>query len=355
MGICALPKYYLIISNLCGKAKTTGLKPNSHVTKIILNHPPCATGGEGANIMVLNSLFPVFAIILMGRILQASNFIKKTFLTTSDRLVYYIFFPCMLFYKIGGNQGAESLDFTLPLAGVCALFLVFILSTLYIVYGGVTDFEAGTFSQSCYRFNTYIGMAIVMTALGEDGIISFGLLIGVVIPIINILSVSILIWFSGKDYTIAQRGGKLFKEAVSNPLILACLAGFIFSRLGNGFPVFIDNTLKLISTVTLPLALISIGSAFTLKKLKGYLKLSMVSAVFKMILFPLSGVLFMTLFGVSGVEFKAGLIFFCLPTATSIFILSSQMNSDTDLASASIVFSTLVSFISLSVALSLMK
>ena len=314
----------------------------------------CTTDGQGANTMVLNSLFPVFAIILMGRILQGTNFIKKEFLTTSDRLVYYIFFPCMLFYKIGGNQGAESLDFTLPLAGVCALFLIFILSTLYIVYGDVTDFQAGTFSQSCYRFNTYIGMAIVMTALGEEGIIRFGLLIGVVIPIINILSVSILIWFSGKEYTIAQRGGKLFKEAVSNPLILACLAGFIFSRWGCGFPVFIDNTLKLVSTVTLPLALISIGSAFTLKKLKGYLKLSMISAAFKMILFPLSGVLFMTLFGVTGMEFKAGLIFFCMPTSTSIYILSSQMNSDTDLASASIVFSTLVSFISLSVALSLM-
>ncbi|SMC54196.1 hypothetical protein SAMN02746065_1042 [Desulfocicer vacuolatum DSM 3385] len=303
--------------------------------------------------MVLNNLFPVFAIILLGRILHTTGFIKQAFLTTADRLVYYIFFPCMLFYKIGGNQGAQSLDLALPLAGLCALFLVFILSTLYIIYGGTTDFEAGTFSQSCYRFNTYIGMAIVMTALGEEGIIRFGLLIGVIIPIINILSVSILIWFSGKEYTVIQRVGKLLKEAVSNPLILACFAGFLFSRLDSGFPVFIDNTLKLISTVTLPLALISIGSAFTLKKLKGYLKLSMISAAFKLILFPLSGVLFMTLFGVTGMEFKAGLIFFCLPTATSIYILSSQMNSDTDLAAASIVFSTMASFISLSVALSL--
>jgi hypothetical protein len=305
--------------------------------------------------MVLNNLFPVFALLLMGKILKNTKFINDGFLATSDRLVYFIFFPCMLFYKIGGNKAAENIDMALPLAGLCALFLVFILSTLYIVYGSVTDFQAGSFSQSCYRFNTYIGMAIVMTALGEEGIVRFGLLIGVVIPIINILSVSILIWFSGEKYTFNQRAGKFFKEAVSNPLILACLAGFIFSRMGSSFPVFIDNTLKLISMVTLPLALISIGSAFTLKNMKGYLRLSMVSATFKMIFLPLSGVLFMNLFGVTGVEFKAGLIFFCLPTSTSIYILSSQMQSDTNLASASIVFSTLASFLSLSVALFMMQ
>ena len=304
--------------------------------------------------MVLNNLFPILTLLLMGKILKATEFIHDEFLATSDRLVYFIFFPCMLFYKIGGNKAAANLDMGLPLAGLCALFLVFSLSTLYIIYGRITNFEAGSFSQSCYRFNTYIGMAIVMTALGEQGIFRFGLLIGVVIPIINILSVSILIWFSGEQYTTGQRTIKFIKEAISNPLILACLAGFMFSRMGNGFPVFVDNSLKLISMITLPLALISIGSTFTLNKMKGHLRLSMIAALFKMVILPVSGILFMKLFGVTGVAFKAGLIFFCLPTSTSIYILSSQIQSDTDLASASIVFSTLTSFLSLSAALFMM-
>jgi hypothetical protein len=43
-----------------------------------------------------------------------------------------------------------------------------------------------------------------------------------------------------------------------------------------------------------------------------------------------------------------GLIFFALPASTAIYVLSSQMNSDTDLASSAIVLSTLLSFFSLS-------
>jgi hypothetical protein len=54
---------------------------------------------------------------------------------------------------------------------------------------------------------------------------------------------------------------------------------------------------------------------------------------------------------VTGVPFKVGLLFFALPASTAIYVLSSQMHSDTELASSAIVLSTLLSFLSLSVIL----
>jgi len=41
----------------------------------------------------------------------------------------------------------------------------------------------------------------------------------------------------------------------------------------------------------------------------------------------------------------------CLPTSTTLYVLSAQLNSDTDLASAAIALSTLMSILSLSAAL----
>ena len=38
------------------------------------------------------------------------------------------------------------------------------------------------------------------------------------------------------------------------------------------------------------------------------------------------------------------MIFFALPTSTAIYVLSSQMHSDTELASSAILVSTLLSF-----------
>ena len=138
------------------------------------------------------------------------------------------------------------------------------------------------------------------------------------------------------------------KALVSNPLILGCLAGIGYSNLVGWFPVFISNSLSLISMVALPLALISIGGSLTFAGARGNLGLSFLAASLKLILLPGIGWVFFYLFNVTGLPFKVGLIFFALPASTAIYVLSSQMNSDTNLASSAIVLSTLLSFFSLS-------
>jgi hypothetical protein len=194
-------------------------------------------------------------------------------------------------------------------------------------------------------------MAIILKALGDSGVVIFAVLIGLIIPVINFLSVSVLIWFSDNIVMSGKKGRYLGRALATNPLILACLAGIAYSASGLGMPVFADNTFSLVSMVTLPLALISIGSVLSIKQLAGNIGLSAAAAVFKLIVLPAAGVFFMKIFGVTQTAYQVGLIFFCLPTSTAIYVLSSQMNSDTQLASASIVVSTLLSFVSLSVAL----
>ena len=301
--------------------------------------------------MVLNNLFPVFALLLFGHLLKRLNFTHDAFLNTADRLIYYIFFPALLFWKIGAAASDHVGNPGLYKAAICAVASVYVFSSVYIKVFRVPAYQAGSFSQSCYRFNTYIGMAVVLSALGEDGARQFSILIGLIIPIINILAVTTLSWYSEKKMPLMQRVQLTAKALISNPLIIACLAGITYWKLIGGFPLFIDNTFRLAAFVTLPLALFSIGGALTLSGTKSHLKLSLVACVFKLILLPMMGYLFLTVFQATGISFKVGMIYFALPTSTALYILSSQLRSDTQLASVSIALSTILSFISLSVAL----
>lgn len=301
--------------------------------------------------MIVNNLFPVLALIVLGYLLKDRGLTTDAFLKVSDRLVYFIFFPAMLFWKIGAASSQTGVQWAYCQAAVCALGVLYIGSTLYIKLFRVGVYQAGTFSQSCYRFNSYIGMAVVMNALGETGVRYFGILIGVMIPLINVLAVSTLIWFSGKQIGPNERIRITIRALISNPLIVACVAGMLYAKYMNGFPIFIENTFRLAASVTLPLALLSIGGALTLKTLRNYLSLSLIAAGFKLILFPLTGYFFLTCFGVTGMPYQVAMLFFAMPTATSIFVLSSQLNSDTDLASATIALSTVLSFFSLSLVL----
>ncbi len=301
--------------------------------------------------IVLNSLFPVFALILLGNIVKRYGLSNEAFLKTSDRLVYFVFFPAMLFWKIGGSSPATGEEAGLCLAALCALGSVYVSSCAAIRVFKIARFQAGSFSQSCYRFNTYIGVAIVLNVSGETGLRLFGILIGFLIPVINVLSVSTLIWFSGKSFATRQKIALTLKSIVVNPLILACVAGIAYARFVNFFPAFLNNTFQLLSYATLPLALFSIGGALTSGALKGHFKVSFLGSAIKLAVYPAIGFCFFRWFGIGGEAFKVGMIYFALPTSTAIYVLSSQLYSDTELASASIVLSTVLSFFPLSAVL----
>ena len=303
--------------------------------------------------LVFSSLFPVFSLLLLGRLLKQLKLTNEIFLKLSDRLIYFIFFPALLFWKIGSAETSDFINWDLCLAIVMSIAIIYIISALALKLFNISDFKAGSFSQSCYRFNTYIGMAIVFYAYGEAGIQYFGILIGIAIPFLNILAVSTLIWYSGRNKATGSRLTIFFKEILTNPLVLACAAGLLYARTLGSFPVYIENTLELMSAVALPLALISIGGALTFKSLRGNLAIASIASIIKLVFLPLVGYWILTVMQVSGLPFKVGIIFLTLPTSASIYVLSSQLNSDTELASAAIVLSTILSFVSLSIGLML--
>lgn len=302
-------------------------------------------------LLILNSLLPIFAIIALGTALKRIGWIDDFFIRSSDKLIYYIFFPCLLFWKIGKPSPAAGIEWAFILGVLCAVFLVFLMSLLFVKLFRVPDYEVGSFSQSCYRFSSYIGIAIILSAVGEDGVRQFGILIGFVIPFINVLAVSSMIWYSRESRSKKHRTTIMAKAIVSNPLILACLAGIFYSKLGIPFPTFVAKTFELTSLLSLPLALISIGGSLTFSRSKDHLSNALMAALFKLIVLPMVGYVLLKVFEAPPTPFKVAMIYFALPTSPQNYILSSQLNSDVDLATTSIVVSTLLSTVSLSVIL----
>ncbi|MBC2712489.1 MAG: AEC family transporter [Desulfosarcina sp.] len=280
--------------------------------------------------IALNNLFPVFALIGLGALLKQIHLTGESFLS---------------------SPSVDNSATDLIAAAICAVVTVYLISAICLKLFRVSNFAAGSFSQSCYRFNTYAGMAVIMNALGETGVLRFGILIGFIIPIINVLAVSTLTWYSGQTIDTRERLRITLRALISNPLIIGCLAGMAYSRMVGEFPVFLDNTFRLAAMVTLPLALLSIGGTLTLKNLKAHMGQAFLGSAIKLLVLPSVGWFFLKAFDASPLSFQVGMLFFTLPTAPAIIVLSSQLNSDTELASAAIALSTLLSFFSMSAVL----
>lgn len=305
-------------------------------------------------IHIFNSVVPVFVLIILGAVLKNYGWTDEGFHRTSDRLVYFIFFPTMLFWKIGGGGGQAEFSWDACVAVLCALSVVYLLGIAYALASRMPRSRVGSFSQCCYRFNTYVGMAVIIASIGERGIAQFAVIISVVIPLVNVVAVSTLIWFSGESTAMGERWRLIARSTLSNPLIIGCLLGLGYAKLKWPMPGFAANTFRLMAWVSLPLALLSIGGSLTFQKVRTHLGTSLVATFLKLVVLPAAGYLFLNLFRVPPLATKVAMIYLALPTSTAIYILSAQLHSDVDLASAAIVISTVGSFVSLSLVFTLM-
>ena len=301
--------------------------------------------------IIINTLFPLLAMMALGYMLKRQGMTSDEFLKTLDKLVYYIFFPVMLFWKTAKSTGTDTSATELIPAVLATVFLASLFSYFYIRTTKMPDKAAGSFFQASFRFNTYIGMATVLTVLGEEGVRLFSILIGCLIPVINVLSVAVLIWHSGRTPSVRQRLWLLLRALISNPLIIGCALGLLLSGSGYRLPAFINNFLALVASMTLPLALISMGGTLSSAGISRHWSNALAAAAIKLFIIPVTGYIMLTLFSVSDTAFKTGMIYFSLPTSTAIAVLSAQLNSDVELASTAVMISTVLSFISLSVAL----
>ena len=242
--------------------------------------------------MILQALFPIFSLIIAGGLLKRFRIIDDAFLKQSDRLVYYVLFPVLLFWKIGGAQTAAPMGFQMPLACGLAVFSAFLLSVILAWIFSPSSFSSGAFTQCCYRNNTYIGLALALTAYGEEGLRIFGILAGFVIVLANLLAVTSLIWYSRDRLEEKNQAGMVLRAVFSNPLILSCLAGVVYSQAFSGFPPFLENSFKLIGSAALPLALVSMGGALFAAKLAGRSILLVLAVAVKLIAAPAFGFYF---------------------------------------------------------------
>ena len=79
------------------------------------------------------------------------------------------------------------------------------------------------------------------------------------------------------------------RALVSNPLILGCAGGLLVSKTGMAFPQFLANTFSLMSSVTLPLALVSIGGSLSFNGVAIHWRTAMAASILKLLVLPVVG------------------------------------------------------------------
>ena len=289
-------------------------------------------------ILSFNVVSPLFLIMSLGYYLKSKNLLDFKTLSVMNSVCFKVFLPLLLFYNIYKSDIKSSFNPKLMIFSVSCILILFLFLMLVIPKLEKDNSKRGVMIQGIFRSNFVIfGMPVATAIYGDGNIGTTALLIAVIVPLFNLLSVISLEVFRDGDIDYK----KILKGIITNPLIIASFIGIIFVLFKLKLPTFLEKSVSDVSKIATPLSLILLGGSFSLSHVASYLKKTVFIVSSKLVLVPLIFIPISIAFSFRGIELLTLLLVFASPVAVSSFQMAKQMDGDSILAEQSIVFSCL--------------
>lgn len=288
-------------------------------------------------IQTLSITVPVVLLVVLGVYLRHKQHIDDAFVSTSSRLVFNVSLPVLMFLAI--VTADMSVSEHLPLvwfslgASLAAFAFVFAVSKLL----RVSPRRHGAFVQGAFRSNLgIVGLALCLNAYPEEGAILGALVLAVVTPVYNLLSVWVL---ASGDKNISW--GQQLITTARNPLIIAIALAGVVRGFGQELPQVLLQTGDILAGLTLPLALIGIGASLTMNRELVANSVVWSAVALKLVVLPVLIIVSAVYIGITGAALGVIALMFASPTAAAAFVMAKSMNADSRLTADVIALSTL--------------
>ena len=289
-------------------------------------------------IVAVSAVVPMFCLMAIGAFVKFRRWLTDEELNHMNRMVFRVFFCCMLFYSIYTTELATSFRPKLMIFGACGVLIIFALLMIFVPRFEPDNRRRGVLVQAIFRSNFVImGVPIVANIFGDANIAVSTMMIAIIVPMYNILAVLALETFRNGKFLLLP----IIKDIFKNPMILGGIAGATLLILGVEVPKPVLKPIGQISAATTPVALIILGASFRLGATHEHRR-QLLGAVFgRLILVPavmLSTAAFV--FGFRGIEFVTLIAIFAAPCAVVSFAMAQQMGGDSELAANCVVFTS---------------
>ncbi len=291
---------------------------------------------------IASALVPVMLLIALGLVLRKSGIVADVAWAGLEKVAYYVFFPALLVYNLGGQslQGVPWLPMLLVILTTCLVAAV----TLVLWHSVSRSVSGATFTsifQGGVRFNSYIALAVCEAFYGNAGLSVGAIGISFMIVIVNLMSVAAFgVW--GSKGSVGIRS--LIRDIAANPLIVACTLGLVLSATGIGLPALAADTLGLIGRAALPVGLLAVGAGVQLRAMRGHIRPVVAATLVQYLIKPLTAVALIAIVGLDGTAAATIVIIFITPVAASSYILAKQLGGDTAAVASIVTLQTMLAF-----------
>lgn len=292
-------------------------------------------------IILKEILLPIFVIMFIGFWLQ-----KKFQLNvqTLARLNIYFLVPAFIFVKLYSTKISVQLFGNIFLFFVLYVILLFIISHFVGKMLKLGKGEKTTFSNSVVFFNSgNYGVPVNDLVFKSD---PFAMSIQVIMLTLQKHFFIFLWYFSLQSVKIGKLQAILgyFKM----PVLYAMLAGITLNYFNVSVPSFIWVPANYIADAMIALALFTLGAQVAQIKFTSALSTLYYSLALRLAIGPMIALGIIYIFKVDGLTAQALLIGSAMPTSVNSAVIAQEYDNHPDLAAQIVLFSTLVSAVTVS-------
>jgi len=305
---------------------------------------------------LLNVVLPVFALIALGYLCRRVNVLGPSAVTEVNRFVVWLAQPALLFgITANAHWSSYRLDFTLAMAG--ALVGTFVL-VLALTWRRIGAGDAVVDAQSAaYANNGFLGIPLGLLVFGDWSLPFSGVSVILTACVLYALGLIGLEMAQARGHGLGKALLKAGGAVVRNPMMIAPAVGAVFSTLGLKPPEGVTTLLELLAGAAIPCALVALGLFLAENATAGFGDWSWapLTAV-KLVVQPLIAWL------IAGPILHAPLqvvqmavLMAMMPTGAGPFMLAKVYGRRGVVASQTILATTLLSVVTISVFLTLIR
>ena len=291
-----------------------------------------------------DAVLPMCLVMALGYGTRRLGWIRREEISAINKIAFRIFLPCLLYYNVYCSDLSGSFDPLLMAYAVGGVLLTFGLSLGYTLLTEKLPERRGVMIQGMFRSNYVImGIPVATALLGADQLGTVSILIAVVVPLFNMLSVVVLEVFRGQKPKPLHILGQIAK----NPLVIGSVLGILTLAAGIRLPHILERTIQNVSALASPLQLFLLGAFFQFSGLKTYRRELVTVSAAKLIVSPGLFLGLGALLGFRDVAFVSLIGVFASPTAVNSFTMAQQMGGDADLAGDIVVTTSAASILTM--------
>ncbi len=302
---------------------------------------------------------PLFIIMLLGFALGKINVFPEGSGAASSlsTFVWYIAIPALIFKLLATRSFPGSEEFEMVMGYYIMLYL-FYFTSAFLVAPWLNYKKAGygIFAFSCTYGNLgFIGIPLIQGIYGEEGL-------RILLMLISFHMATLLPITSFMTELARQDAGRPLKilsnamtDSVKNPVVVSLIVSLAWAASGVGVSPIVIRILDFPADAAAPVALFAVGLSLSRVKIKGDLIPSLIPVTIKLCLLPLAVYLMLTrVMDIPVLWAKTATLAACMPTGVNAYNIAVQYDIAARPTASTIMLGTVLSTITLMIAVSLL-